>query len=78
MKDTVDLSNYKLSFSERKCLHIVYTESYYQVMGDATIIQDDSVNIPIHIFSETLPRRDKVSTTPLQNIWLLCSRNSHF
>lgn len=40
-------------------------------MGDSTII-------PVHIFNETLPRVDKVYTTLLQNIWLLCQRDNQF
>lgn len=43
------------NFQRSKSPHIAYTKSYHQVMGNSTIIHDESVNIPAHIFDETLP-----------------------
>lgn len=43
-----------------KSPHIAYAESYHQVMGDSTTIHDGSVNISVHIFSETIPRTDSL------------------
>lgn len=33
---------------------IAYTESYHQGMCDSPIIHHDSVNVPAHMFNETL------------------------